>query len=90
MGVVWCNCKGKDLVCIGPRPWSATAERAADGSSAALLAAGWLRIVPLDTPKMKSDPGFSVQCPSSQRRYFVDGWCPHCQNGDVAYFTETV
>ena len=48
----------KTIVSIGPSPWSATPERAADGSSAALLAAGWLRIVPLDTPALKETLDF--------------------------------
>ena len=48
----------KLLSVLGPAPWSATAERAADGSSAALLAAGWLRIVPLDTPELKETLDF--------------------------------
>ena len=35
------------LLMLGEAPWSASSERAADGSSAALLAAGWLGLVPL-------------------------------------------
>ena len=38
---------------LGPAPWAATSGRAADGSSAALLAAGWLRVVPLDTSELQ-------------------------------------
>ncbi len=38
---------------LGPAPWSATPDRSADGSSAALLGAGWLRVVPLDAPALQ-------------------------------------
>ena len=38
---------------LGPAPWAPAPERAADGSSAALLAAGWLRVLPLDTPELR-------------------------------------
>ena len=48
----------KLLSVLGPPPGQQHAERAADGSSAALLAAGWLRIVPLDTPELKETLDF--------------------------------
>jgi len=37
---------------LGPAPWSPTIHRSADGSSAALLAAGWLRVVRLNEPAL--------------------------------------
>ena len=43
---------------LGPAPWSPVAGRAADGSSAALLAAGWLRVVPFDEPALKETVDF--------------------------------
>lgn len=39
---------------LGPAPWSATLKSAADGSSAALLCAGWLGIIPLDAVEMNT------------------------------------
>jgi hypothetical protein len=41
------------LSILGPAPWAPNSSRAADGSSAALLAAGWLRVLPLDTPELQ-------------------------------------
>ncbi len=45
---------GRDqlLKFLGPAPWAAHSDRSADGSSAALLAVGWLNILPLDTKEM--------------------------------------
>ena len=35
---------------MGASPWASMADRSADGASAALLATGWLNLLPLDTP----------------------------------------
>jgi len=39
---------------LGPAPWAAAPGRAVDGSSAALLAAAWLGIIPSDDPAVVS------------------------------------
>jgi len=46
---------------LGPAPWSPTDNRSADGSSAALLAVGWLKLIPLETPAMQETIDFLSQ-----------------------------
>lgn len=43
---------------LGPAPWSAHPDRSPDGTSAALLAVGWLNILPLDTKEMVETESF--------------------------------
>jgi hypothetical protein len=46
------------LAFLGKAPWSSAPNQAPDGSSAALLAAGWLRLIPLDTPELLTTEKF--------------------------------
>ena len=47
-GLAGARARSELLLMLGQAPWSASADRAADGSSAALLAAGWLGLIPLE------------------------------------------
>lgn len=47
-GLAGAQARSDLLLILGQAPWSASSDRAADGSSAALLAAGWLGLVPLE------------------------------------------
>lgn len=55
------------LLMLGEAPWSASSNRAADGSSAALLAAGWLGLIPL------SDDSFQKTLDFVSSRTHMDG-----------------
>jgi hypothetical protein len=51
---------------LGEAPWSAAPGRAPDGASAALLAAGWLRLVPSDHPRLLQTVEFLSSCRHDQ------------------------
>ena len=51
-GLAGARAKDGLLQFLGEAPWSCAPDRAPDGSSAALLAAGWLGLVPLSHPDL--------------------------------------
>ena len=70
-GLAGAQARADLLLMLGDPPWSAASEHAADGSSAALLSAGWLGLVPLDNPAFQQTLEFV-----SQRRH-LDGVLLH-------------
>jgi hypothetical protein len=66
-GLAGAQARSDLLMMLGEAPWSASSERAADGSSAALLAAGWLGLVPLN------DDGFQKTLDFVSTRTHMDG-----------------
>ncbi|MEC7985805.1 MAG: hypothetical protein VX278_11625 [Myxococcota bacterium] len=57
-GLAGARAKEGLLQFLGESPWSCTPDRAPDGSSAALLAAGWLGLVPLEHPDLRKTVDF--------------------------------
>ena len=60
-GLAGAQARADLLLMLGAPPWSASSEKAADGSAAALLSAGWLGLVPLDNPAFQKTLDFVSQ-----------------------------
>ena len=70
-GLAGAKARADLLFLLGTAPWSAHRDRAPDGSSAALLAAGWLGLVPLHDPALQKTLEFV------KKRSHMDGVLLH-------------